>query len=494
MMYVSTRGGAPCPDTQAVLRGIAPDGGLYVPETLPKLGMSLEECLSLKPFALAERIISAFLPGFPDMGALVRKAYTGKFETEDITPLVPLGEDFMLELFRGPTSAFKDVALSLLPHLMTAARRAEGMAGDTVILTATSGDTGKAALEGFHDVAGTRIIVFYPHGGVSPIQRAQMATQTGTNVTVCAVRGNFDDCQSAVKSVFAEIDDKNMLSGTGLSLSSANSINIGRLVPQVVYYFSAYSQLVRSGRLAVGESVDFVVPTGNFGDILAGWLAKRMGLPVGKLVCASNVNRVLTDLFETGIYDIRRRFVRSSSPSMDILISSNFERLIYFASGRDCALVRRCMTELCESGHYRLPERVTERIREDFACASCSEEETVAEIRRVWQSEKYLIDPHTAVAVKAAREYKKARSGSAGLVILSTASPYKFPAPVLAALGEKPEGDEYAQLRRINALTGVPVPANLSCLEGKAELHTDIIDRDDILPYIMKGLGVSYDS
>ncbi len=491
MKYVSTRGCSVCRDTEAVLRGIAPDGGLYVPENTDNIKINWQNCLKMSPLGMASTIIGALLPGFEDMSLLVKNAYNGKFETADITPLVKVGDDWMLELFRGPTSAFKDVALSVLPHLMTAARRAEGASGDTVILTATSGDTGKAALEGFHNVAGTRIIVFYPDGGVSPIQRAQMATQEGSNVTVCAVRGNFDDCQSAVKQAFSLINSEKLLEGTGLSLSSANSINIGRLVPQVVYYFAAYARLVQACRISVGDKVDYVVPTGNFGDILAGYYAKLMGLPVGKLVCASNVNRVLTDFLSTGVYDIDRPFVRSSSPSMDILISSNLERLLYLASGCDSALVSDCMAKLRSDKVYAMPDAVMDSIRETFECGCCSEEETIAEIGKVWRSHKYLLDPHTAVAAKVADDFKLSREDSAPVVILSTASPYKFPAPVLSALGVRPNGDEYAQIKQINALTGIPVPKKLAELEGKPDIHKDVIDREDILPYILNKLGVA---
>ena len=315
MLYQSTRSSEQVTDTAAVLRGIAPDGGLYIDPKLGERPFDWRGCLGLSALGMAEKILSHLLPGYADMGALVARAYAGKFETEDLTPLVKVGEDYVLELFRGPTAAFKDVALSMLPQLVTAAREQEGVRDKIVILTATSGDTGKAALEGFHDVAGTGILVFYPHGGVSPVQRAQMVTQSGANVKVCAVRGNFDDCQSGVKQAFAAIGASGALEGTGRRLSSANSINIGRLAPQVVYYFIAYAELVRRGAIACGERVDYVVPTGNFGDILAGYFARLMGLPVGRLVCASNANRVLTDFLTTGVYDKRRPFLKTSSPS-----------------------------------------------------------------------------------------------------------------------------------------------------------------------------------
>ena len=490
MIYQSTRSNEQSSDVRAVLQGLAHDGGLFVSPDIPALGFDAEACLGLAPLDMARTVVSALLPGFEDMGTLIRQAYEGRFETQELTPLVPLGEDYLLELFRGPTSAFKDVALSLLPRLISAARRQEGISGDTVILTATSGDTGKAALEGFHDVEGMRIFVFYPAGGVSPIQRAQMVTQQGKNVCVCAVRGNFDDCQSAVKSAFAEIERGKLLQGSGLGLSSANSINIGRLVPQAAYYFAAYARLLERGRIRPGDRVDFVVPTGNFGDILAGYMAKLMGLPVGKLVCASNANRVLTDFFQTGRYDRRREFIRSSSPSMDILISSNLERLLFLCSGGDTALVRRCMEALAREGVYTVPESVMGKIRESFDAGCCGEGETGETIGRVWREKNYLCDTHTAVALKVAEDYKARRQGDAPVVTLSTASPYKFPGAVLSAIGGDRAGDEFSQLHRLSELTGVPIPKGLAGLKDMPERHRDVIDRDGLLPYILKKLEV----
>lgn len=346
MIYHSTRDekltAAPA---RAVLEGIAPDGGLYVCDP-GKLEFDWQGALQKDTMSMAADILGALLPGFQDMNGLVRASYAGKFASDDLTPLVPVGERYVLELYHGPTSAFKDVALSVLPRLVSAAAKQEG-AGDVVILTATSGDTGKAALEGFHDVPGTRIMVFYPAGGVSPVQEAQMVTQEGSNVRVCAIRGNFDDAQTGVKNVFAACKGKEL---HGAILSSANSINIGRLAPQVVYYFRAYADLVQAGRIRVGEKVHFVVPTGNFGDILAGYFAKRMGLPVGRLVCASNANDVLTEFISTGVYDRRRPFYKTTSPSMDILVSSNLERLLYLLSEGDCGYVAGLMEQLEPGG------------------------------------------------------------------------------------------------------------------------------------------------
>ena len=427
-----------------------------------------------------QMILSALLPDFPHMEDIVRRSYNGKFPTADLTPLVPVGDKYVLELYHGPTSAFKDVALSVLPRLIGAAAKAEGMAGDVVILTATSGDTGKAALEGFHDVKGTRIIVFYPYGGVSAVQQAQMATQTGDNVKVCAVRGNFDDAQTGVKQVFAACKGRDL---HGAMLSSANSINIGRLAPQVVYYFRAYGDLVKAGRIALGDKVNFVVPTGNFGDILAGYLAKRLGLPVGKLICASNANNVLTEFIATGRYDRRRPFYKTTSPSMDILVSSNLERLLYLLSEGDCGYVAGLMEQLNREGHYQVSSRLLERLQAEFDCACCDDAGAAEVIRRLWQEQHYLCDPHTAVAWSAAEQVRL--EDGAPVVVLSTASPYKFPAAVLSALGEEPGDDEFAMMDKLSALTGTPIPKNLATLREKQVRHKDVIDKDAMLDYVL---------
>ena len=388
----------------------------------------------------------------------------------------------MLELYHGPTSAFKDVALSVLPRLIGAAARAEGMEGDVVILTATSGDTGKAALEGFHDVKGTRIIVFYPYGGVSAVQQAQMATQTGDNVKVCAVRGNFDDAQTGVKQVFAACKGRDL---HGAMLSSANSINIGRLAPQVVYYFRAYGDLVKAGRIALGDKVNFVVPTGNFGDILAGYFAKEMGLPVGRLVCASNANDVLTEFIATGRYDRRRPFYKTTSPSMDILVSSNLERLLFLLS-RDSAYVAGLMRQLSEDGAYQLSDALLEKLRQDFSCGCCDDKGAADVIGRLWSEQHYLCDPHTAVAWSVAEQLDdELRGTGVPTVVLSTASPYKFPAAVLSALGQPGSDNEFHMMNELARISGVPIPGNLSGLEGRPVLHKDVIDKDAILDYVL---------
>ena len=487
-VFQSTRSEIRASAAEAVLQGLAPDGGLYVNPALSGAGFDVPGCLALSPLAQAERILSFLLPGFGEMGALVRRAYEGRFSSPDLTPLVPVGDCDVLELFHGPTAAFKDVALCMLPQLMTAARDLTGMRDKTVILTATSGDTGKAALEGFHDVAGTGIMVFFPYQGVSAVQEAQMLTQVGSNVAVCAVRGNFDDCQSAVKAVFSANAGKSP--APGIRLSSANSINIGRLAPQVVYYFLAYADLLRQGRISFGEKVDYVVPTGNFGDILAGWYAKQLGLPVGRLVCASNANRVLTDFLTTGVYDRRREFYKTSSPSMDILVSSNLERLLFYAAGGNTDAVKNDMLRLQNSGYYKISAAALDFIRKDFSAYCCEEPETLAEIRRCFDETGYLPDTHTAVALHCAREYRQKESAGAPLVVLSTASPFKFPSAVLTALGETPSGDAFAQMAQLSLRTGLAVPVSLSGLQELPVLHRDVIDKADIAEYVRGKLAV----
>ena len=486
--FCSTRGGGFVTAPEAVLQGLAPDGGLYVdPGLATGGGFDVEGCLQLKPLEQAEKILSRLLPGFGDMGGLVRRAYEGRFASNELTPLVPVGDDFVLELFHGPTAAFKDVALCMLPQLMTAARGITGMKETTVILTATSGDTGKAALEGFHDVVGTGIMVFFPHQGVSAVQEAQMLTQDGKNVVVCAVNGNFDDCQSAVKAVFSAAGGKPP--APGVLFSSANSINIGRLAPQVVYYFLAYASLLRQGKITFGDLVDYVVPTGNFGDILAGWYAKQLGLPVGKLVCASNANRVLTDFIQTGVYDRRRSFYKTNSPSMDILVSSNLERLLYYAAGGDTETVRNDMLRLQNSGYYKISAGALSFIQKDFSAYCCDEAQTLEMIRECFHKNGYLPDTHTAVALHAAREYRQNEGGEAPLVVLSTASPFKFPASVLTALGESAEGNAFAQMEKLAQVTGLQAPELLRGLQNREILHRDVIEKTDIADYVAEKLN-----
>ena len=444
-MLKSTRTNTAASDTSALLHGIAADGGLYAPDVIPSFDY---EAYRGKSYAeLASAVMGTLLPGFAPCIEEAVKVYAAKFDDEAVTPLRKVGGRYILELWHGPTSAFKDLALSVLPYFMSYARKAEGLDEKVVILTATSGDTGKAALEGFHDVDGTEIVVFFPDGGVSNMQRLQMVTQEGNNVRVYAVRGNFDDCQRGVKETFA-------VPAPGVFLSSANSINIGRLVPQVVYYFYAYLLSGATGPL------DFVVPTGNFGDILAGYIAKKMGLPVGKLICASNANNVLYDFLTTGTYDKRRELIKTTSPSMDILVSSNLERLLWYASGEDGEYVSSLMKELNENGIYTVSDSVLSAIREDFSAAFCDEALSRETIQIVWEEEHYLMDPHTAVAFSGSPE---------GSVVLSTASPFKFPAAIEAAIGAS------------IASTGLTPPKNLVNLEQRPVLHPDVIDRADII-------------
>ena len=480
MLYHSTRNKEHFVDSaQAVLQGLAPDGGLYMPEAIP--AFDWEKCLSGSSQQMSAMILSALLPDIPHMEQLVARAYTGKFETEELTPTVPVGDYTVLELFRGPTSAFKDVALSMLPQLLTAARKVKGEEKEILILTATSGDTGKAALVGFQDVPGVRICVFYPHGGVSQVQRAQMVTQEGGNVAVCAVEGNFDDAQTGVKQIFTQCQGKKL----PFELSSANSINIGRLAPQVMYYFRAYRDLLDAGRIRLGDKVNFSVPTGNFGDILAGFLAKRLGLPVGMLICASNANNVLTDFITTGVYDRRRPLLKTTSPSMDILVSSNLERLLYLLSG-DTALVSELMAKLSTEGVYTVPASVKNAIQAEFWAACCDDKRAAEIMSRVYKEQGYLCDPHTASGFAAADDYVAATGDHRPMVVLSTASPYKFPAAVLQAIGGDVSGDEFTQMDRLHEITGVPIPAPLASLRGKPERHTDVIEKSAMLDYVLK--------
>ena len=479
MRYHSTRNDQNFVDSaEAVLEGLAPDGGLYMPQQIPALDW--KQLLKGSSQEISCAILSALLPDIPNMPRLVANAYTGKFETEDLTPSVSVGDSTVLELFRGPTSAFKDVALSMLPQLLTAAKREKGVAEDIMILTATSGDTGKAALVGFRDVPGVRICVFYPYGGVSQVQRAQMVTQEGNNVAVCAVRGNFDDAQTGVKQIFTAFQGKKL----PFRLSSANSINIGRLAPQVMYYFRAYKDLLAAGKIKLGDKVNFSVPTGNFGDILAGYLAKKMGLPVGTLICASNANNVLTDFIRTGTYDRRRPLLKTTSPSMDILVSSNLERLLYLLSG-DTKLVASLMKQLKEEGAYTVPDAMKAAIQKEFWAAYCDDARAAEIIGRVYREQHYLCDPHTASGFAAAEDYRNETGDLTPMVILSTASPYKFPAAVLSAIGGDTGGDEFEQMERLQQMTGVPIPAPLASLKGKKELHTDVIEKEAMSTYVL---------
>ncbi len=479
MIYHSTRSTSLCADSaQAVLQGLAADGGLYVPQALP--AFDWKKCLEGSAMDMSAQILSALLPEIPNMEELVKKAYTGKFASDELTPTVAVGDKFVLELFHGPTSAFKDVALCMLPQLLTAARGVKGVEENILILTATSGDTGKAALEGFKDVDGIDICVFYPDGGVSQVQRAQMVTQEGSNVTVCAVKGNFDDAQTGVKQIFSACQGKNM----GKRLSSANSINIGRLAPQIMYYFKSYRDLLDAGRIKLGDEVNFSVPTGNFGDILAGYLAKKLGLPVGKLICASNANNVLTDFIRTGTYDRRRPLYKTTSPSMDILVSSNLERLLYLMTG-DTALVADLMGKLNSEGAYTVPAELLSAIQDRFWADYCDDNGARTIMGKVWADHHYLCDPHTASGWAAAENYVNQTGDNRPMVVLSTASAYKFPEAVLNAIGETPAGDGFDQMEQLNAVTKVAIPKNLANLRAKPQLHSGVIEKDAMLDFVL---------
>ena len=491
MRYTSTRDkNVDVTSAWAIAQGISADGGLFVPVEIPKL--SLEDIAAMADMSYVERakrVLALYLTDFTpeELAYCVEGAYgDNKFSSEDIAPIHELraGEE-ILELWRGPTCAFKDMALQMLPRLMTVSVRKTVGTRETVILVATSGDTGKAALEGFKDAPHTRILVFYPVDGVSPMQKLQMTTQEGNNVAVCAIRGNFDDAQSGVKAIFTDPAVKEKLAAHDMLFSSANSINWGRLVPQVVYYISAYCDLVKSGRLTLGDPMNVVVPTGNFGNILAAYYAMKMGLPVKKFICASNKNHVLTDFIKTGIYDRRRDFFTTTSPSMDILISSNLERLLFDLTDRDDTAVAAMMESLRRDGCYTVSDSVREKLQALFVGGFADDEAVAATIRSTFADHRYLIDTHTAVAWDVAQQYKQANPEHNAVVVLSTASPYKFPAAVLEGIGEKAEGDEFDVMEQLHKVTGVPVPKNLADLRSRAVRHRDVIDRGEMLDYVL---------
>lgn len=481
--YKSTRGSKTAlPSAKAIIKGIAEDGGLFVPEELPQVDNAFIEGLTdLSYDERAEKILGLFLTDYTaeEIQGCVNRAYaSGKFDCAERAPLHPLAKESVLELFHGPTSAFKDMALQLLPQLMSTALKKTGEKDDVLILVATSGDTGKAALEGFEGVDKISIQVFYPEGGVSDIQRLQMGTQEGSNTCVTAVRGNFDDAQSGVKRLFGDASLEKKLEEKGIRLSSANSINWGRLVPQVVYYFSAYADLLAAGKIKLGDEVNFSVPTGNFGNILAGWYAKKMGLPVGKLICASNSNNVLTDFLRTGCYDRKRDFYKTITPSMDILISSNLERLLYHMTG-DTAKVASWMKELAETGAYDVGGLLGE-IQKTFWADWADDAATKKCIHDVFAREGYVLDTHTAVAYIASERYREETGDNRPMVVVSTASPYKFAPSVLDALGEKAEAEPFALLSALEKKSNTKAPIGLSSLKTKEVRHKGVCDRDSM--------------
>lgn len=492
LMYSSTRGGAKVSASQAILKGLAEDGGLFVPEKVPALPVSLEALAGMTYQETAYAVMKEFLTDFTEeeLKTCIANAYDSKFDTEVIAPIKEADGAYYLELFHGATIAFKDMALSILPHLMVTSARKNQIKNDIVILTATSGDTGKAALAGFADVPGTKIIVFFPKDGVSPIQKQQMVSQKGANTFVVGINGNFDDAQSGVKAIFGDKELTKELDAHGFQFSSANSINIGRLVPQVVYYVYAYGQMLKNGKIAAGEEINVTVPTGNFGNILAAFYAKLMGLPIGKLICASNENKVLFDFFTTGTYDRNRDFILTSSPSMDILISSNLERLIYRIAGNDAAKNAELMKSLSSQGKYSISPEMKEALA-DFTGNYAGEKETAEEIKTVYDKTGYVLDTHTAVASYVYREYKKATGDARKTVIASTASPYKFTRSVMKAIDAKyDEMEDFALVDILSELSGTKVPAAIEEIRTAPVLHKTICEVNEMKATVKKFLGM----
>ena len=459
---------------EAIAQGICGNGGLFVPELFPTITRESRFKLEAMDYpARAARIMGLYLTDFTaeELAGCTARAYAAdKFTGGSPAPVVAPGGDIsFLELWHGPTCAFKDMALQILPLLLTHSLKKIHTDRKALILVATSGDTGKAALEGFRDVAGTQILVFYPRDGVSAMQERQMRTQEGKNVSVVAVEGNFDNAQTGVKRIFGNSEIREKIARRGMMFSSANSINWGRLLPQIVYYFSAWCDLAAAGTVGPEEAIDFCVPTGNFGDILAAYYAKKMGLPIRRLICASNANNVLTEFLTTGVYDRNRKFYSTISPSMDILVSSNLERLLYDVTGRDGARVSGWMEQLSKTGRYQVDGDTLSQIQSLFSAGFCNDEDTRDEIRRIYETQHYLCDPHTAVAARVCREYREKNGGAAHAVVVSTASPYKFAPDVLAALdpAAEPGGDAFEAVRALSRLTGTPVPAPIASLETK---------------------------
>lgn len=488
-MYISTRGGTkPVSASAAIYKGLAEDGGLFVPEKIIPFPSELwREIPDMKYRELAKVIFSLYLDDFTEaeIDQVITRAYGDNFDDADIAPLRAVSDHrYILELWHGPTAAFKDMALQALPHLLTISMEKQAGNKEVVILVATSGDTGKAALEGFADVPKTKIIVFYPNGGVSEIQRLQMATQTGDNTYVVAVNGNFDDCQRGVKEIFGDADFNQELDARDYRLSSANSINWGRLLPQIVYYFKAYGALLKQGALKQGEMMDVVVPTGNFGNILAAYYGKRMGLPIRLLLCASNTNKVLTDVINDGQYDKRRDFFRTSSPSMDILVSSNFERFVFELCARDAATVKSLFTALDTDGHYQLPGAALKQMQSLMAGEYADEAETLAAIKAMYDTDGYILDPHTAVAVKALAKYdEKHDRKDTPVVIASTANPYKFNKAVYEGIYGKGSADaisEFAVSKDLAEKTGLAIHRGLINLDQREIRHKRVVEKDQL--------------
>lgn len=497
MLYTSTRDkSVKVESAYAIAQGISKDGGLFVPTEIPQIDKSfIDSLVPLSYIERAKKVLSLYLTDFTaeEIDMCVSGAYAeGKFSSSKVAPVKKIKEgENILELWRGPTCAFKDMALQLLPYLLTVSAKKTVADKTIVILVATSGDTGKAALEGFKDVPGTKIMVFYPEDGVSPMQKLQMTTQAGENVAVSAIKGNFDDAQSGVKKIFTDKEVAKKLDENGMMFSSANSINWGRLVPQIVYYISAYCDMIDNGEIKNGDEMNVVVPTGNFGNILAAYYAKKMGVPVGKLICASNANNVLTDFLKTGIYDRNRKFFTTTSPSMDILISSNLERLLFHLADENDETIAKWMAELSNEGKYEVTADVKEKVLSLFDAGCCDDEETKDTIGKTYKN-GYLLDTHTAVAVKVYRDYKERTGDKTPTVVASTANPYKFSAAVLSAVCDKNlDGvDEFSQVDLLKEITGEPCPEQLSTLKGKSPRFTSCCEKENMIDTVYQMLGI----
>ena len=493
LLYKSTRDAEKTVTaSQAILKGLADDGGLFVPVSIPKLPVSLGELKEMTYQEIAYTVMKEFLTDFAEeeLKSCIAKAYDSKFDTEEIAPLAKVEDAYYLELFHGATIAFKDMALSILPHLLTTSAKKNQVKNEIVILTATSGDTGKAALAGFADVEGTKIIVFYPKNGVSRVQELQMVTQKGDNTSVVAIHGNFDNAQSGVKAMFENKELEKELNEAGYQFSSANSINIGRLVPQVVYYVYAYAKLLQNEEIAEDEEINVVVPTGNFGNILAAYYAKNMGIPIAKLICASNENKVLYDFFQTGTYDRNREFVLTTSPSMDILISSNLERLIYKISGEDARKDTDLMTELKTKGSYAITGEMKANLA-DFAAGYATEEQVAKTIHDIYEDTGYVMDTHTAVAATVYKAYKEDSKDDRKTVIASTASPYKFAGSVMSAIDPKYKGqDDFKLIEELQKVSGTELPNAIKEIMNAEIRHNTECDVDQMEQTVKNILGV----
>lgn len=483
MLYRSTRGEEKkFTSSEAILKGIADDGGLFLPEKIPSIDCDLKDLLNFSYKEIAYEVMSKFFTDFTqsELEYCIENAYDEKFDTDEIAPLKKVGNYYFLELFHGPTLAFKDMALSILPYLLKTSAKKQDINKEIVILTATSGDTGKAALQGFSDVEGTKIIVFYPEDGVSPVQKLQMITHKGSNTFVVGIKGNFDDAQTGVKKIFADEDFNKMLNENNYMFSSANSINIGRLIPQVVYYFHAYLSLWRSNQIKEGEKINVVVPTGNFGNILAAYIAKEMGLPIEKLLCASNSNKVLYDFFNTGIYDKNRHFYTTMSPSMDILVSSNLERLLYIINGKDSEKTKDLMKSLNEKGRYDISREMKNNLN-SFVGGYATENETKIAIKNVYNSNGYIMDPHTAVAYSVLKKYEKESNDFTKTVIASTASPYKFSYSVMTSIDDKYENiDDFNLMQEISNIQNKPIPKSVNGIKDRPVLHKRLCKKEEM--------------